>query len=386
MEFTGVMPARFLARHKTFLAECELGGSMVIAHLPNPGRMLELLFPGCCVYLQHAPAPHKKTAYRVVAVDKAGEPVMLDTLAGNRVAANLLAAQRVPGWEDWQVVRSEVKVGDSRFDFLLTDGKQNRLLEVKSCTLFGRGVAMFPDAVTERGRKHLLELASLAAGGQDVGVLFIVHHPATRWFLPDYHTDFAFAQAFAAVQTAVQIKVMAVGWQYEQGRLRLLPTAQEAIVPRRLLAAELQDGGVYLVLLQLPAATVLTIGKEVREFPAGYYGYVGSARHNLSQRLARHARKRKRFHWHIDYLRAAAVYCAGFAIRTPAALEHDLAAAVAAIAEWQVPHFGSSDCRCFSHLFGWRNNPLETPPLSRVLQTFRMDRLEEALTIRQEEE
>ncbi len=91
--------------------------------------------------------------------------------------------------------------------------------------------------------------------------------------------------------------------------------------------------------------------------------------------MERHQRKRKRFHWHIDYLRAYCEFEASLAIRTAADLEHELAGAVSSIADWQMPGFGCTDCHCTSHLFGMAENPLHLPHFIKVLQYFRMDRL-----------
>jgi sugar fermentation stimulation protein A len=107
----------------------------------------------------------------------------------------------------------------------------------------------------------------------------------------------------------------------------------------------------------------------------GYYLSVGSAARNLSQRLARHLRKRKRCRWHIDYLRECAASCVALPIRASDALEHDLAASLGGIADWSVPRFGSSDCSCGTHLFGMADNPLHAARFIDLLLYYRMDRL-----------
>ena len=128
----------------------------VLAHLPNPGRMWELLFPGVVMYLVPHDKPDAKTKYRVVGIERDGQVIMLDTNYSNDVAQHLIENKLIPEWEQWRVVRREYTVGKSRFDLLLTnDEGEEFLLEVKSCTLFSDHGAMFPDAITERGRKHL---------------------------------------------------------------------------------------------------------------------------------------------------------------------------------------------------------------------------------------
>lgn len=111
------------------------------------------------------------------------------------------------------------------------------------------------------------------------------------------------------------------------------------------------------------------------EFRRGYYVYVGSAMKNLTQRIERHRRLRKNFFWHIDYLRDVCEFLAALPVRSEDDLECLIAAGVDAIADWTVPGFGSSDCSCPSHLFGFENHPLNLPPFHDLLQHFRMERL-----------
>ena len=150
------------------------------------------------MYLRQASQEGRKTAFDIIGIERDGVPILLDTQYNNDTAALLIREHRIPGWEQWDLLRREVTVGDSRFDLLLGRGEEQFLLEVKSCTLFGQSGAMFPDAVTDRGRRHVLHLARLAREGQHAGILFLVHWDRATWFLPDYHTDPAFAAAFHA--------------------------------------------------------------------------------------------------------------------------------------------------------------------------------------------
>jgi sugar fermentation stimulation protein A len=120
---------------------------------------------------------------------------------------------------------------------------------------------------------------------------------------------------------------------------------------------------------------------EVR-FQQGYYLYVGSARVNLTGRIERHRRMSKKHRWHIDYLRAAADFHAALPIRASADLECDVASALKNIADWNIPGFGSPDCTCESHLLGMAEDPVHTRTFIRLLQYFRMDRLEKLLPVK----
>lgn len=426
-----ILKGRFVNRPNRFVVHIELDGEVVTAHLPNPGRMWELLFPGIIMYAVPHSKPDAKTQFRVVGIERDGQVIMLDTNYSNDVAQHLIENRLIPGWEQWRVVRREytVKVHgtSSRFDLLLTnDHGEEFLLEVKSCTLFSKTGAMFPDAITERGRKHLLHLKELQDEGYHTGVLFLVQWDRALWFLPDYHTDLAFAQTFKAVAPYLDWKAVAVAWD----ETFTMPTVtRECTYPGAVLAGEAHDSGVYVMIMHLNSDLELEIGsKGMMHFKAGYYMYVGSAKANLTKRIERHKRKRKKMHWHLDYFRGHCEMIGGLPIRTsgrPQAMtlgaqtqcefvnddssarestavgaidvsvtgretimgttmgeteidvECALADAVRAIAEWDVPNFGCSDCECNSHLFGMSENPIHNKGFMDTIEEFRMNMLDE---------
>ena len=363
--------AAFIDRPNRFLVRCRSRAlGTVEAFMPNPGRMWELLLPGVTLYLEHTPAEDRKTSYTAVAVERDGVPVFLHTHVTNRVARWLLEQRRVPGLHGARVIRAEVPVGRSRFDFLLRDRRGDIYLEVKSCTLFGNGVAMFPDAITERGRRHLIELAELARNGARSVVLFVVHTPSAQYFMPDYHTDLAFSRTFLDVRKDVRILPLAVTWRKDL----TLGNEQELLnIPWRYIDREAQDRGSYMVVLGFQRDAVIDVGKLGPHcFRRGYYVYVGSAMKGLSARIARHRRLRKKHHWHIDYIRPAASECEILPIRASQRLECDLAAALGRILAPGPRGFGSSDCACEGHLFFSKTHPLRRRDFHEVLERFRM--------------
>jgi sugar fermentation stimulation protein A len=111
----------------------------------------------------------------------------------------------------------------------------------------------------------------------------------------------------------------------------------------------------------------------------GYYLYVGSAMKNLTQRIERHKRLRKNRFWHIDYLREEASFVAALPVRSSERLECAIADALGNTSNRTVKGFGSSDCGCEGHLFSMEENPILRPEFIKLLQYFRIDRLEEAL-------
>ena len=409
-----ILKATYIGRPNRFVVTLDLNGESILAHLPNPGRMWELLFTGVTMYIVPHDKPGAKTKYRVVGIEREGVVIMLDTNYSNDVAQHLIENKLIPGWEEWRVVRREYTVKlhgtSSRFDLLLTnDDGEEFLLEVKSCTLFSKTGAMFPDAITERGRKHLLHLKELQSEGYHTGVLFLVQWDQAQWFLPDYHTDLEFAKTFKEVAPSLDWKAVAVAWD-ETFTMPIV--THECSYLSSILDTEAHDSGVYVMVMHLDHDLDLEIGsKGMMHFKAGYYMYVGSAKANLAKRIERHKRKRKKMHWHLDYFRGHCEMIAGLPIRTsgrpqamttssqewgkgklsddaPAAREStdvDLtkidvecafADAVRAIAEWNVPNFGCSDCDCNSHLFGMSENPIHNKKFMNVIEDFRMNTLD----------
>ncbi len=372
VEFEG--RASFVKRPNRFLVACRGEGKTFRAYLPNPGRLRELLLPGKTLYLSAPKAQRgRKTRRTVLAVERDGSPILLHTHLANGAAEELLRLGMVPGLEKARVLKREVSIGRSRFDFLLELQGKPFVLEVKSCTLYGQTMAMFPDAVTERGRRHLDELAGLSRNGIRAGVLFLVHSSKVRYFLPDYHTDPDFARTLYERRRHLLIKALALEWKKD---LSLSPAVRDLEIPWNLLARENDDRGSYLLILRLPRRARIEIGGlGWISFPAGFYLYTGSARRSLAARMARHLRKRKNLFWHIDYLTDRCDRPLCLPVRTGADLEHEIAAKLREIADWSVAGFGASDCRCETHLFGMKSDPLEREEFINHLQYFRIDRL-----------
>jgi len=376
--FRDIMEARFVARPNRFVVQCLLGGRTVSAYLPNPGRLWELFFPGVKLSLvRFPPSPGRKFACMVVAVERDGMPIMLHTHYNNLVARKLIEEGRIASLEGASIVKAEHRIGHSRFDFLLVRDGQDIVVEVKSCTLFNNTLAMFPDAVSARATRHLLELSELARTGMKAAVLFIVHSPKARYFMPEHHTDLDFCRALLAVKDKIMVKAMGVEWNQD---LSLGSGVRELEIPWGLVERECHDRGSYIIVLRLARDRKIAVGGlgEVK-FRKGYYLYVGSAMKDLSQRIARHRRLTKKKHWHIDYLREHADLVAAIPIRTSRDLECSLAAELGTIAHWRVPGFGSSDCSCETHLFGMGVDPMQTRPFIDLLLQFRMGLLEQEL-------
>ena len=199
MQYGPIRPARFLARPNRFVALAELDGEQVVCHVKNTGRCRELLSPGCTVYLEKSGNPDRKTAYSLVAVDKGGRLINMDSQAPNRAAREWLEAG---GLGDFSLIRPETVYGGSRFDFYLESPAERGFLEVKGVTLEEDGVVLFPDAPTQRGVKHLEELQASVRAGYSAWVLFVVQVEGVRYFTPNRKTHPAFAQALYSARDA----------------------------------------------------------------------------------------------------------------------------------------------------------------------------------------
>jgi len=367
----------FLDRPNRFIVNCVVDKKAVRAYLPNPGRLWELFFPGTVLTLvKHDESYEGSTDYTVIAVERDGVPIMLHTHANNLVAQRLIEQGRIPGLEAATIIRREVTIGRSRFDFLVNRDGEELVVEIKSCTLAGNRIAMFPDAVTARGTRHLLELAGLAKEGSKAAVVFLVHWPRAEYFMPEHHTDLEFSRTLLSIRDSVMVKAVSVEWKPGL----LLGATRDLVIPWHLVAREAHDRGSYIVILRLKRDRRLLIGGlgEIR-FRKGYYLYVGSAKTNLTKRIERHKRLIKNYHWHIDYLRAVADFHAVLPVRSSDDLECEIACALGKIADWRVPGFGSWDCNCETHLFGMNKDPVHTRSFIELLLYFRMDRLEKYL-------
>lgn len=373
----------FLKRLNRFTVLSEVNGKIVKAYLPNPGRLWEILLPGRILYLCPQDPP-ENLPFTVMAAEMGGHPVMLHTHLTNDYAQTLLREGLIPGLENFRPIRREVRVGSSRFDFLLAGFQDScgleRLmaLEVKTCTLFGHNMAFFPDAITLRGRRHLEELARLKEErGWEAGVLFIVFWPEARYFIPEYHTDMEFARTLLRLRHSLFVQAISVELEKD---LRLKPEPPRSLkIPWNLIASEAQDRGAYILIFEVEQTLKLSIGKIGDKFlPRGFYLYVGSAQNGLEARLAPHRRKGKNLFWHVDYLREKARLRHALAIRTPSDLECSIARSLSRFAR-VVSGFGSSDCSCEGHLFALDEDPLQFPPFIALLHEFRYQRLEEKL-------
>lgn len=193
MRYGQVERGRFVARPNRFIAHVELESGLEVCHVKNTGRCRELLVPGATVYLERSANPARKTRYDLIAAEKGGRLINMDSQAPNKVFGEWAAAGRfLPGLT---AIRPEFTWGDSRFDFRLEDGKGAYFVEVKGVTLEEEGEVRFPDAPTERGIKHLRGLERAVAQGYRAAVFFVIQMKGVTRFRPNDVTHPAFGAA-----------------------------------------------------------------------------------------------------------------------------------------------------------------------------------------------
>jgi sugar fermentation stimulation protein A len=203
--------ARFVERPNRFVVHARLrSGRRAVAHLADPGRLVELLVPGRRVWLRPAAGPLRKTRWSAVLVESPDPSglVSVDTTLPNRLVARALEEGALEELGGWRLERREHTIGHSRFDFLLRrrrggPGPRWMALEVKSVTLVEGRVGLFPDAVTVRGTRHVRELTALRRSGEwEAAVLFVLQRAAADRILPDAAIDPDFARAVAEARRA----------------------------------------------------------------------------------------------------------------------------------------------------------------------------------------
>ncbi len=175
----------FKKRLNRFVVETESGRR---CHLHDPGRLEELLYPGAPLYMVEKSRGLKCEIYYT---RKNDEYVLINSKIHSDIAENIINSDL---FKDFKIIRKEVKVKKSRIDFLLEHKNREFYLEVKGCTLTKNGVALFPDAPTERGRRHVEELENLIEKGYEGGVMFLVFRKS-EYFSPNWETDPEFSEA-----------------------------------------------------------------------------------------------------------------------------------------------------------------------------------------------
>ena len=203
MKYEKIIEGKFISRPNRFIAYVEIEGKAEIAHVKNTGRCKELLTEGARVFLEVSSNPERKTKYDLIAVYKGDILINMDSQAPNKVALEFIKEQFKNA-----KIKPEYTYGNSRIDiYVEKDGKKS-LIEVKGVTLENNGIAMFPDAPTERGIKHINELIKARDDGYDSYILFVIQMKGIKEFKPNYKTHKEFGEALKGAENA-GVKILA---------------------------------------------------------------------------------------------------------------------------------------------------------------------------------
>lgn len=189
-----LIEAKLLERPNRFLGVVDIDGREELCFIPNPGRMHELMVPNAGVYLLEKRGEHRKTRYDMVLVDYGDIMVGVDSRLPNTLLAEAVNAGRLNDFRGYTVERTEPVFHDSRLDLVLSDGQERVMVETKSCTLVEDGVALFPDAPTERGARHMRTLVKALETGRSAAV-FVIQRGDASEFRPNDGTDPEFGEA-----------------------------------------------------------------------------------------------------------------------------------------------------------------------------------------------
>ena len=212
MKYNNIIPAVFLSRPNRFIAVVDAGNGPEQAHVKNTGRCKELLVRGCRVYLSVAANSERSTKYDLVAVEKK-QPngtttlINMDSQAPNEAVAEWLNSSGL--FSKNAIFRREITFNNSRFDFGIIESERVSYLEVKGVTLEQNGVALFPDAPTLRGVKHIEELINCANNGIGAYIVFVVQMKGVSVFRPNEATHPEFAKALRTARDA-GVRILAV--------------------------------------------------------------------------------------------------------------------------------------------------------------------------------
>jgi len=206
MIYSNTRKARFISRPNRFIANVEIDGKPVACHVKNTGRCKELLLPGAQVILQKSDNPGRRTMYDLIGVYKGERLINIDSQAPNKVFHEWV--EKTPLFSGLSFIKPEYRYNDSRLDFYMEAGQKKILVEVKGVTLEEDGVAMFPDAPTQRGIKHLLELVDAAKNGYESYIVFVIQMKEVSYFTANYKTHEEFGKALAAAK-AQGVKLLA---------------------------------------------------------------------------------------------------------------------------------------------------------------------------------
>ena len=217
MEYKNIKQAKFLSRPNRFIANIEIGGKTEICHVKNTGRCKELLTPDAVVFVQESDNNNRKTKYDLISVYKGKRLINIDSQVPNKVFYEWMLDNNLFG--EITLIKPECKYKNSRFDFYIETAAKKIFVEVKGVTLEENGIAMFPDAPTERGIKHITELCQCIREGYEAYIVFVIQMKDVLYFTPNIKTHKAFGDALISAEKQ-GVKIMALDCEVKKTSIK----------------------------------------------------------------------------------------------------------------------------------------------------------------------
>ncbi len=206
---------KILERINRFTLKVKFNSKIEKVYLPNPGRLTTVLKKNREVLCEPNLNKKRKTNFKALAVKVKNFYTIVNSSFANKIFQALIEKNLLKEFSDYFIFQKEKKFPLGRIDFVLTNPKKEKIfIEVKACTYVEKGIAKFPDAPTERGRRHLKLLTKLALKGKKCFIVFIIHRPDAKKFKPFAEIDPKFTQLFQkAIKAGVKIKILSVNFQ-----------------------------------------------------------------------------------------------------------------------------------------------------------------------------
>ena len=195
MKYYNIVEGVFLNRPNRFIANVLIDGELEMVHVKNTGRCKEILKEGTLVYLERSNNPNRKTKYSLISAYKDDLLINIDSQIPNDVVYSSIYSNRISQLMEVDYLKKEVSYGNSRFDLYYEKGQEKGFIEIKGVTLEIDGISMFPDAPTERGTKHILELIKSIKEGYKSYIFFLIQMEGIDCFKPNETMDKKFANA-----------------------------------------------------------------------------------------------------------------------------------------------------------------------------------------------
>ena len=210
MKYNEVVPAVFIERINRFLAKVLVGGKFEMVHVRNSGRCREILIPGTKIFLEKiGNLRNRKTKYSLISAYKGTKLINIDSQIPNDLVSNALMEKSLPGIDVGKDIKREVKYNNSRFDVMYHNHNSKGFIEVKGVTLEKNGIALFPDAPTLRGNKHVNELIYSSQKGFKNYIVFVIQMKGVHAFKPNDETDPVFGLALRKAHNEKNISIKA---------------------------------------------------------------------------------------------------------------------------------------------------------------------------------